>query len=261
MCQLLGHHPHIYSIVHSSPLSQLIDNLRQSLSDNPFLLAQTDTDFDLTYNRLIYAFRGLINGWFAETDKPVVVDKNRGWLRMIETVNLLDPNFRMIVCLRDLRQIFGSIEAQHKKTLLLDFPDHIAPHSAFARADIMFGTEGVIGGPLKSIESLHDVDDALRQRLCYVTFEALVNHPVETMRTIHQWMGLPPAPLDPENLSVKPHESDSYYRFKFRHHTHSKINAPKSYEIPKRIEEEILKKFEWFYNQFYPGLIVGKEKS
>ena len=257
LSQLLGHHPQIYSIIHSSPLSQTLDQLRRTLSDNEFLLAQADTDFDLTYTRLVNAYRGFINGWFAETDRPVVVDKNRLWLRMIETVQLLDPNFRMLVCLRDPRQIFGSIEVQHGKTLLLDFPDHMAPHSAFARADALFGAEGVIGGPLKSLENLQDLDDGLRQKLCFVTFEALVNHPVETMRTVYQWMGLPEILPDPENLRVKPHESDSHYRFKYRHTTHAKIKAPKPHQIPHRIEQEILKNFGWFFEQFYPGQAGG----
>ena len=257
ICQLLGHHPQIYSIIHSSPLSQVLDQLRRTLSDNEFLLAQADTDFDLTYTRLIHAYRGFINGWFAETDKPVVIDKNRFWLRMIETVQLLDPNFRMLVCLRDPRQIFGSIETQHGKTLLLDFPDHMAPHSAFARADALFGAEGVIGAPLKSLEYLQDLDDQLRQKLCFVTFEALVNHPVETMRTVYQWMGLPEILPDPENLRVKPHESDSHYRFKYRHTTHAKIKAPKPHVIPHRIEQEIMKNFGWYFEQFYPGQAGG----
>jgi len=257
ICQLLGHHPQIYSIIHSSPLSQAFEQLRHTLSDNPFLLAQADTDFDLTYTRLVNAYRGFINGWFAETDRPVAVDKNRLWLRMIETVQLLDPNFRMLVCLRDLRQIFGSIEVQHGKTLLLDFPDHMAPHSAFARADALLGPEGVIGGPLKSLENLQDLDEQLRQKLCFVTFEALVNHPVETMRTVYQWMGLPEILPDPENLRVKPHESDSHYRFKYRHTTHAKIRAPKPHVIPYRIEQEILKNFGWFFEQFYPGTVGG----
>ena len=251
MCQLLGHHPQIYSPGHSSPLSQLLDNMRTNLSDNPFLLSQLDVDFDLAYTRLINAYRGFINGWFVETDKPVVVDKNRGWLRMIETVNLLDPNFRMIVCIRDLRQIYGSVEAQHQKTLLMDFPDHMAPHSAYARADRLFGPEGVIGGPLKSIEFIQDVDERLKQRLCYVTFEALMNNPVEIMATIWKWLGLPDAEFDPNDLQVRPHESDSHYRFKFRHRTFSSIRPPAPHQISARVEQEIMKNFAWFFEQFY----------
>ena len=201
---------------------------------------------------MINAYRGFINGWFAETDKPVVVDKNRGWLRMIETVSLLDPDFLMIVCIRDLRQIWGSIEAQHQRTLLLDFPDHMAPHSAFARADTLFAKDGVIGNPLRAIQDLQDVtDETLKSRLCYVAFESLAANPQEVLRSLYQWMGLPPAPFDPEQLETKPHESDSYYRFKYRHHTRSTVAPPRPHAIPPRIEAEILKNFAWFFQQFY----------
>jgi len=251
MCQLLGHHPKIYSTGHSSPLSQVLDNIRHNLSDNQFLLAQLDVDFDLSYQRLLNAYRGFINGWFAETDKPMVVDKNRGWLGKVETVNLLDPNFKMIVCIRDLRQLFGSVEAQHQKTILLDFPDHMVAHSVYARADALFGAEGVIGAPLKFILNLQDVTESLRERICYVAFEALVGETAATMSAIYQWLGLPKTALDPQRLTVKPHESDSYYRFKYPHQTYPTIKPLRQHAIPPRIEQEILKNFGWFFEQFY----------
>ena len=145
LCQLLGHHQQVYSPGHSSPLCSTLGNLRHNLSDNPFLLSQLDVDFDLTYGRLLNAFRGFINGWFAETEKDWVVDKNRGWLNHLETMNLLDPNFRMLVCVRELGQIYGSVENQHQKTLLLDFPDHLAHLSRYERAEKLFEKTGVIG--------------------------------------------------------------------------------------------------------------------
>jgi sulfotransferase len=256
LCQLLGQHPSIYNTGHSSPLSQAFNHLRAYFSDDPFFLSQLDVDFDLTYHRLLNAYRGFINGWFAETDMPVVVDKNRGWLRMIETVNLLDPDFRMLVCIRDLRQIVGSIEAQHQKTLLLDFPDHMPPHAAYERADALFAKEGVIGGPLRSIEFvLQDAPQALRERVGFVAFEALMSDPQETMRLLYQWLDLPAAQFDPQHLKVRPNESDSHYRWKYRHNTHNSIRPPAQHVISPRIEQEILKNFGWFFERFYmnPG--------
>lgn len=252
LCQLLGQHPQIYSPGHSSPLSQVFNHLRTQLSDDPFLLSQLDVDFDLTYNRLLNAYRGFLDGWFDETEKPVVVDKNRSWLRMIDTVKLLDPDFRMLVCVRDLRQVFGSIEAQHQKTLLLDFPDHMAPHSAYERADALLGKEGVIGAPLKSIEYLlQDVAPKLREQVGFVAFEALTHDPVETMRLLYRWLDVEPMSFNPQQLAVAPHESDSYYRWKYRHNTHADIRPPALHAISPRIEQEILKNFAWFFEQFY----------
>jgi len=253
LCQLLSHHPAIYSTGHSSPLSQALEKLRYTLSDEPFLLSQLDVDFELTYNRLLNAFRGFINGWFAESDKPIVVDKNRGWLHKIETVNLIVPDFRMLICVRDLGQIVGSIEAQHQKTLLLDFPDHLAHHSASYRADALFKDDGLIGSPLKAVEQLQDiVDEEMKAKLCYIAFEALVEQPQETMNTIFQWLGLSDISIDCQNLTVKPHESDSYYRFKYRHETYPLIKPLAHHQISPRIVKEIHQHFAWFYEHFYP---------
>ena len=251
MCQLLAHHPDIYSCIHSSPLCPTLGSLRHNLSDNTFLLSQLDVDFDLTYGRLVNAFCGFINGWFAETDKTWVVDKNRGWLNHLETVNLLDPNFRMLVCVRELGQIYGSIENQHQKTLLLDFPDHLASLSRWERADKLFDKTGVIGAPLNSIEALQDVDRQLQEHLYYVVFEHLVSEPVAVMQGIYEWLGLEQAEFDPQNLQTKPHESDSHYRFKYRHKTYDTITPPSNHLIPSRIQKTLQQKFAWFYNTFY----------
>ncbi|MEM9922183.1 MAG: sulfotransferase [Cyanobacteria bacterium P01_D01_bin.50] len=253
LCQLLGHHEEIYSCGHSSPLCQTLNSLRYNLSDNQFLLSQLDVNFNLTYERLVNAFRGFINGWFAETEKTWVVDKNRGWLHHLETVNFLDPNFRMLVCVRELGQIYGSIESQHQKTLLLDFPDHLASFSRWERADKLFDKTGVVGAPLNSIKALQDIDTSLQQHLYYVVFEHLIGEPVTVMQDIYQWLGLSSSDFDPQNLRTKPHESDSHYRFKYLHKTYEKILPPTNHLISSRIQKNLRQKFTWFYNTFYPN--------
>jgi sulfotransferase len=232
--------------------------LRYNLSDSEFLLAQLDVDFNQTYERLLSAFRGFMNGWFAETSKPYVVDKNRGWLQHIQTVNHLDPDFKMLVCVRELGQIYGSIESQHQQTLLLDFPDHLANLSPYERAEKLFTSDGVVGSPLSSIEALQDIDIQLQQHLYYVVFEDLLTEPLSALQGIFQWLELPAFEVDWQNLQVRPHESDSYYRYKYRHQTYSKLKPPKEHLIPTRIQGKLLSQFTWFYSTFYPGLIEAQ---
>ena len=62
MCQLLAQHPEIYSTGHSSPLSNTLRKIRGSLTENSFMLAQMDVDFDLAYQRIGNAMTGFING-------------------------------------------------------------------------------------------------------------------------------------------------------------------------------------------------------
>lgn len=255
LCQLLGIHQQVYSVGHSSPLSQVITGLRHQLSDNQFLLAQLDSEFDLTYQRLLSAFRGFINGWFAETELPWVVDKNRGWLNLLDIARLLDPDCRMLVCVREPGQIYGSIESRHQKTLLLDFPDHLAALSPYARADKLFAPEGVIGAPLKAIEAVQDIPERDQSRLYYVVFEHLISDPVQAMADIWRWLGLQEPAFDPEKLPVKAHETDSYYRFKYPHQTSDRISPPRRHPVPARIEAELQSNFSWFYKIFYPGML------
>ena len=146
------------------------------------------------------------------------------------------------------------IEAQHQKTLLLDFPDHLANLSRADRATKLFETDGIIGAPLRSIAALQDLDSQLQQRLYYVVFEQLVSEPLVVMQGIYDWLGISSAVFDPQNLAVKPHESDSHYRYKYLHHTHAQIQPPSPHLIPARIQSQVQEQFDWFYQTFYPGM-------
>lgn len=253
LCQLLGMHSQLDSNGHSSPLCDALQKMRHHLSDNQFLLSQLDVNFEVGYQRLLNAFNGFINGWYSDTDKPWVVDKNRAWLMQLDLVKMLEPQFKMLVCIREPGQIYGSIEAQHQKTLLLDFPDHLANLSRHARADKLFASEGVIGAPIKAVESLQDVPEAIQQQIYYVIFEQLMEEPQEVMKGIYQWIGVENEAFDPKKLPVKPHESDSYYRFKYSHKTHPFIKPKQHHIISTRIEADIKQNFSGLYQLFYPN--------
>lgn len=254
LCQLLAQHPAVYSPGHSSPLAHVLQQLRSQLSDDAFLLAQLDFDPERVHQRLISAYRGFIDGWFAETEHTWVVDKNRAWLGLIETARLLDPEVRMLVCVRELGQVYGSIEAQHQRTLLLDFPDHLASLSRYARADRLFKDEGVIGRPLAALQAVQDLPEGLQQRLYYVVFEHLMKEPKTVLADICRWLGLPRHTIDPSYLKVRPHESDSHYRYKYPHQTRERISPPGQHVVPARIMADIKRQYNWFYQLFYPGL-------
>ncbi len=262
LCQLLAQHPQIHSPGHSSPLASLLNDIRHRVSDNEFFLAQLDVDFDATYGRLVDAYRGFIDGWFQRADADVVVDKNRGWLAMVETLEALHPDFMILVCVRELGQVFGSIEAQHQRTRLIDFPDHIDAHNPFVRADRLFGRAGIVGGPLGSIEYVRQIKDpAIQDRILYVPYEYLVDNVVEGMQEIYAKLGVTPLAVDPENLAVTPHESDSHYRFKYRHETHRALVPPPRHEILPGIEASLRNRFKWYYQAFYPDEPAASAKT
>jgi len=253
MCQLLDQHPDVYSPGHSSPLAHTMDGMRTAWSNDPFLLSQLDVEFDLVYERLLNAYRGLFNGWFAETELGIVVDKNRGWLGMAETLAQIDPDFTMLVTIRELTQLYGSIESQHQKTQLLDSGDRTAGMTRYGRASAYFNGEGLAARCLTAIESaLQDLPESVKERIIYVKYERLVEAPVEVMTEIQERLGLQPVAFDPASLVAGPSESDSHYRYKFPHNRRSAIEPPRPHWVPERIRSGLIGQYQWYYKAFYP---------
>ena len=255
LCQLLAEHPDIHCEGYSSPLCNMVLGLRRMASDDPFFLAQLDNRFESSYANLQSGMRGFLRGWHAGSGgKAVVVDKNRAWLHCVELLLQLAPEAKLIVTLRELGQICGSIEAQHQKTILLDFVDHLADFDRFGRADQLFAKEKSIGAPLMSLHGVADLPQAIRERLFFLKFEDLVAQPMETMQRIHGWLGVEPMQIDWKRLTVHSHESDSHYRMKYLHRQRASIEVPERHEIPARIQRQIRTACAWYYEWFYPDL-------
>jgi sulfotransferase len=252
LCQLLAEHPRIYSDGHSSPLCSILLRLRHGISDDDFFLSQLDVDFDRTYAHLDAATRAFVRAWYHDCDKDVVIDKNRGWLRNFEYLLAVEPEARLLVCVRELGQVYGSVEAQHQRTILIDFPDHLANHDRFNRADALFAKDGVIGNPLRAIEAIQDLSADVQQRVRIVLFERLMRDPAATMAEIFDWLALPPQRIDSTKLNVRPHESDSHYRHKYPHRQYAAIEPPHHHVIPARIQGEIERTYAWYYDHIYP---------
>jgi sulfotransferase len=257
LCQLLAQHPQINSSGRSSPLPGLLNDIRHRISDSEFFLSQLDIDFEQSYEQLKNAYKGFIDGWFSNSKESVIVDKNRGWLQMVETLEVLHPNYLVLVCVRDLGQIFGSIEAQHDKTRLIDFPDHLDAHNPFVRADRLFGRSGIVGQPLSAIEYVKQITSkSIQDKILYVPFEYLMNNFQEGLEEIYRRSGVENFKVDPDCLSVTSHESDSYYRFKYRHNTHSKVVLPREHQILPGITQSLKNRFKWYYKTFYPDSLI-----
>ena len=113
LCQLLAQHPEIDCEGHSSPLCNTLLAIRRMISDDSFFLSQLDGTFERSYAHLASAMRGFLRGWHHDCNQKAVVDKDRAWRHAIELLLHIEPDARLIVCLRELGQIYGSIEAQH----------------------------------------------------------------------------------------------------------------------------------------------------
>jgi sulfotransferase len=252
LCQLLDQHPDIHCEGRSSPLCNTLLGIRRMVSDDAFFLSQLDTAFEASYAHLAGAMQGFLRGWHHDAQAAVVVDKNRAWLHAIELLLHIEPEARLVVCLRDLGQIYGSIEAQHQRTILVDFIDHLADYDRFGRADMLFAKDKVIGAPLSSLHAVLDLPKRVQERLYFVRFEDLMEKPAACLSHVFSWLGLPPCTVDLEQLAIGIQESDSHYRMKYLHRQANRLVRPTRHEIPARIRTQIETTYAWFYQTYYP---------
>ena len=253
LCQLLAQHPEIQCEGHSSPLCNTLLGIRRMISDDQFFLSQLDNAFDSSYAHLTSAMQGFLRGWNQDCSKKTVVDKNRAWLHAIELLLHIEPQAKLIVCLRELGQIYGSIEAQHQRTILVDFIDHLADFDRFGRADMLFAKDKAIGAPLISLHAVPDLPKVVQDRLFFVRFEDLVEKPAACMSHLYAWLGLSPFEINPAKLAIGIRESDSHYHMKYTHQQSERISKPKMHDIPPRIQAQIESAYAWFYQMYYPG--------
>lgn len=251
LCQMLAMHPEINCEGNSSPLCNTLLAIRRIVSDDQFFLSQLDTGFDASYAHLASAMQGFLRGWYGESGKKVVVDKNRAWVHATEMLLHIAPEAKLIVCLRELGQIYGSVEAQHQKTILVDFIDHLADYDRFGRADMLFAKDKAIGAPLISVHAVQDFPAAVQKQLYFLRFEDLMEQPAACMSRIYAWLGVSPLEIDPENLATGIQESDSHYHMKYLHNQHKRIIKPRRHEIPPRIQAQIENAYAWYYKLYY----------
>ncbi len=253
LCQLFAQHPEIHCEGHSSPLCNTLLGIRRMISDDTFFLSQLDHAFENSYAHLTTAMQGFLRGWNQDCGKKAVVDKNRAWLHAVELLLHIEPEARLIVCLRELGQIYGSIEAQHQRTILVDFIDHLADFDRFGRADILFAKDKSIGAPLISLHAVPDLPKKVQERLYFVRFEDLVEQPAACMAHLHAWLGLSRFDIDPGKLKIGVQESDSHYHMKYPHKQSEKVAKPLRHDIPPRIQAQIETAYSWFYQTYYPA--------
>jgi sulfotransferase len=257
LCQLLAEHPDINCEGHSSPLCNTLLGIRRMISDDSFMLSQLDHAFDRSYAHLTTAMQGFLRGWYQDCTQALVIDKNRAWLHAIELLLHIQPEAKLIVCVRELGQVYGSIEAQHQKTILLDFIDHLADYDRMGRADMLFAKDKAIGAPLISLHAVADLPKAVQERLYIVRFEDMIERPVACMSHIYQWLGLAPFEIKPDQLHCAAHESDSHYHMKYSHRQSAQISPPTRHDIPPRIQAQIEAAYGWFYQSYYPQSQYG----
>lgn len=158
---------------------------------------------------------------FYQHDRSVCFNTNRGWAADTSLLKDLFPNFKMIVCVRDVAWILDSFEQLNAKNPYTIKPlyHHQELGNVHDRCRMLMGEipnfGGYVHGPLINVQQSmfsNEID-----HICYLEYDTLVKNPRAAMQEIYEFLGEPWFEHDFDNVEDSYDEFDEQAKIKDLH--------------------------------------------
>jgi len=222
LCNILNQNPKCWA-TSTSALPRLCANLVNSWSTSIEVKGDLNADRTATEDRLARSMKAFCGAWHERNDgRTIVFDKSRGWVHHIMMIKKVYPDCKILVTIRDLKEVFASIEKQHRKNPLFDEAQNPQMKTLMGRAHAMFGNQGIVGGPLNGI---YDIVNR-KLEVSFVRYEQLVDRPAAMMKEIYEYIGEDPFEHDFNDIKNTAIDPDAFYLNKYPHEGAGKIEPP-----------------------------------
>lgn len=248
---ILAQNPDVYATPTSGVL-ELIYGARANYSSSPEFKAQ---DTELMKQGYLSFCKNGVEGFFnAITDKKYVVDKSRGWGVHYGFLNEVFPEPKIICMVRDLRDIFCSMEKNFRKSQYKDMG--IVNHAELKgtttpkRIDVWSNSQPVG----MAIERLNEVfRQGINEKMLFIRYEDLCLYPEVTMLKIYNYLDIPFFKHDFENIEQVTKEDDEVYGIFGDHTIRKSLELTPSTAnkiLGTDVTEWIFNNYRWFYDTF-----------
>jgi len=180
--------------------------------------------------------RGLFDSFYQDSNE-VCFNTNRGWTSDTPLLKDLFPNFKMIVCLRDIPWILDSFERLNSKNPYTIKPlyHHQQLTNVYDRSNMLMGgyqgMHGYVIGPIENVK--HSIFCAERDHILYVEYDTLVANPLGTMQQIYRFLGEPWFDHDFDNVEDSYDEFDEQAKIEGLHTVRKKVEfQPRDIALP-----------------------------
>ena len=248
---ILAQNPDIYATPTSGVL-ELIFAARANYTSSPEFLAQ-DKEL-MKQGFLAFCQQGMKGYYEAITDKKYVVDKSRGWGIHYDFLNLVNPEPKIICMVRDLRDIFASMEKNYRKN-----PDKMDPILDWSkmqgttvpkRIDI-WAQNPPVGMAIERLGEIFRM--GIDSKMLFIKFEDLCLYPEQTMHKIYTYLDIPFYTHNFDNIEQITKEDDEVYGAFGDHTIRTKLEPVPSKAkqlLGKDVTDWIYTNYKWYFDQF-----------
>ena len=242
---LLNQNPRIYSGP-SSPVLGSMYNIHEDFQSNELYTGYPKP------NQVNEIIGSVIEHWYSDIDKPVVVDKNRAWCAKVPFIEgYIKQEAKIIVPVRRIDEILASILTMIKRNPFqegqprINFVDEQLvkfdiPINDENRCQYLLSNQGGIVWESLNATKL-GVDEGHSDKFLFVDYNDLVKDPQKELNEIYEFLGEEPFKHTFENLSNQHREDDlTTYGLSDMHEVHSelkKVSTDPSEILPDSIIE------------------------
>lgn len=163
---------------------------------------------------------------FYEGCAPIRFNTSRAWTSQTSLLKQLYPNFKMLVCVREIPWILDSFETLDRKNPLTVKPlyHHQRLNSVYERSEMLMGNlgqPGYVSGPLLSLKQSLFCEEV--SQIMYIEYEALCRDPATVMEKVYEFLGEEYFEHDFDNVEVSYDEFDESAKIKGLHTTRRKV--------------------------------------
>jgi sulfotransferase len=176
----------------------------------------------------------IIDNWYYDIDKPVVIDKNRAWCARVPFIEgYIKQEAKIIVPVRRVDEILASILTMIKRNPFqegqprINFVDEYLvknniPINDETRCRHLLNSDGIIWESLNATKM--GVDEGYSDKFHYVDYNDLVTDPQGELNKIYNFLDEEPFEHTFDNLSNQHREDDlTTYGLNDMHEVHKKI--------------------------------------
>ena len=160
----------------------------------------------------------IINQFYDDVKKPVVVDKNRAWVARVPYIEQYIGQKAKIICpVRDIDEILTSMIMMIRRNPYKEGQPRInfideqlvklnIPINDINRCEYIGGPDGILGQSLNAV--MEGLNQGFGDRFHFVEYQDLVNKPKETMNKLYEFLGEEPFEHQFTNLKNQNREVD-----------------------------------------------------
>lgn len=205
----------------SSPVATLFEGVLAQVSAGSELSAMVD---QAQRARLL---RGLFDSYYADVDRPVIVDTNRAWTAHLPALMALFPDAKLICCVRDVAWVMDSLERQFRANAFENtrlFTSAAERATVYTRLQALAGANRLVGFAWHALREACWSDFA--DRLVIVDYDLLVERPAEVMALLYAFLGEAPFAHDFEAVRYDAPAFDAQLGLDGLHRVHPRV-APR----------------------------------